>query len=111
MPAVLIRQLDSLTAITEQTTIAERRQVLVEQAEMIQRASEESVPEPADRADVRRRYEALMTIYRDIVRTAPDPTGIHTKLTHGSHAGLARVWSDGQRRQGAEDATGDEPAT
>jgi uncharacterized membrane protein len=33
--------------------------VLLEQAAMILRASEESVPEEADRADVRRRYDAV----------------------------------------------------
>jgi uncharacterized membrane protein len=33
--------------------------VLLEQAAMILRASEESVPEEEDRADVRRRYDAV----------------------------------------------------
>ena len=36
-----------------------QRAVLLEQAEMILRASEESVPEAADRGDVRRRYDAV----------------------------------------------------
>ena len=69
MPAVLIRQLDSLAKIMEQTAISERTQVLVEQAEMIQRANQESVPEPADRADVRRRYEAFMAAYGSVSPT------------------------------------------
>jgi uncharacterized membrane protein len=42
------------------TTHAEQREVLLEQAEMILRASEESVPEEADRADVRARYNAVL---------------------------------------------------
>jgi uncharacterized membrane protein len=43
------------------TTSAAQREVLIEQADMILRASEESVPEDADRADVRRRYEAVLS--------------------------------------------------
>ena len=38
---------------------AERRTVLMEQADMIMRSAEESVPDPADRADVRKAYDAL----------------------------------------------------
>jgi uncharacterized membrane protein len=59
MPAVMIRQLDGLAKVMAHTSTAEEREVLLEQAEMILRASEESVPEEADRADVRRRYEAV----------------------------------------------------
>jgi len=36
--------------------------VLLDQAAMIDRASERSVPEKADRADVRRWYEAVLTV-------------------------------------------------
>jgi len=61
MPAVMIRQLNALTKIMPHTSTAEQRQVLLEQAEMILRASEETVSESADRADVRRRYEAVLT--------------------------------------------------
>jgi uncharacterized membrane protein len=60
MPAVMIRQLDGLAKVMTYTTSAEQREVLLEQAEMILRASEESVPEDADRADVRQRYEAVL---------------------------------------------------
>jgi uncharacterized membrane protein len=60
MPAVLIRQLDSLTKIMEQTRTAEQRELLLAQARMIYTASEESVPEPADREDVRREYEEVL---------------------------------------------------
>ena len=59
MPAVMIRQLDGLAKIAAYTTSEEQRQVLLEQAAMILRASEESVPEAADRADVRRHYDYM----------------------------------------------------
>jgi uncharacterized membrane protein len=59
MPAVMIRQLDGLAKVMAYTTSSEQRDVLLEQAAMILRASEESVPEEEDRADVRRRYDAV----------------------------------------------------
>jgi uncharacterized membrane protein len=60
MPAVMIRQLDGLAKVMPHTTSSGQREVLLEQAEMILRASERSVPEEADRADVHRRYEAVL---------------------------------------------------
>jgi len=62
MPAVMIRELEALARIMTETTSDGQRQVLLEQAAMIDRASERSVPEAADRADVRRRYEAILTM-------------------------------------------------
>jgi uncharacterized membrane protein len=62
MPAVMIRQLEALTKIMEETSEAGQRRVLLDQAEMIDRASERSVPEAADRADIRRRYETILTV-------------------------------------------------
>jgi uncharacterized membrane protein len=59
-PAVMIRQLDALAKVMPYTTSAEQREVLREQAEMIARACEESVPEEADRRDVRVRYEGVL---------------------------------------------------
>jgi uncharacterized membrane protein len=59
MPAVMIRQLDGLAKVMAYTTSSAQREVLLEQAAMILRASEESVPEAEDRADVRRRYDAV----------------------------------------------------
>jgi uncharacterized membrane protein len=76
MPAVLIRQLDSLAKIMERTTTDDQRAVLLGQAEMIERSSAESVPEAADRADVRRRYEAVLSTRAALVagdRLAPSP--------------------------------------
>jgi uncharacterized membrane protein len=60
MPAVMIRQLDGLAKVMAYTTSSEQREVLCEQAAMILRASEESVPEEADRADVRRRHDTVL---------------------------------------------------
>jgi uncharacterized membrane protein len=59
MPAVMIRQLDGLAKVMAYTTSASQREVLYEQAAMILRASEESVPEESDRADVHRRYDSV----------------------------------------------------
>ena len=67
MPAVMIRQLDALVKITEYTTSDEQRTVLVEQAEMINRACAESVAEPSDRADVVRRYEAVIAARKHLI--------------------------------------------
>ena len=68
MPAVMIRQLEALTTIMEQTTDPAQARALMEQATMIQRANTASVPEEADRADVRRRYTALVSIYERLQR-------------------------------------------
>jgi uncharacterized membrane protein len=57
MPAVMIRQLDAVAKIEQYASNDEQRAVLRAQAEMILRSSEESVPEPSDRADVRRHYD------------------------------------------------------
>ena len=66
MPAVMIRQLDALTTIMEQTTDPQRAQVLMDQAAMIQRANVESVPDESDRADVDSRYVALRALYEGL---------------------------------------------
>jgi uncharacterized membrane protein len=63
MPAVMIRQLDALTKIMDATTRTDRRAVLMQQAEMILRACDETVPEQADRADVRRSFNTLASAY------------------------------------------------
>ena len=63
MPALLIRELDALTAILEQTTDPDQARVLMDQAAMIQRANLESVPEESDRADVESRYNAAAAVY------------------------------------------------
>jgi uncharacterized membrane protein len=60
MPAVAIRMMDALTSIAEATTSAEQRRTLVRQAEMILRLSEESIPDPNDREDIRIRYARML---------------------------------------------------
>jgi uncharacterized membrane protein len=75
MPAVMIRQLDALALIMADTSGPAQRRVLLDQGAMIDRASERSVPEAADRADVRRRYEHLLTLERGLAATVPDGRG------------------------------------
>jgi uncharacterized membrane protein len=62
MPAVLIRQLDVLSKVMA-VAPADRSQVLLDQAAMIARVCERTVPEPADKADVAARYEALLALH------------------------------------------------
>jgi uncharacterized membrane protein len=62
MPAIMIRELEALARIMTETTSDGQRRVLLEQAAMIDRASERSVPEACDRADIRRGYEAILTM-------------------------------------------------
>ena len=58
MPAVMIRQLDSIAQDHRAyATTEEQRDVLSRQADMIWRSSCEAVPEPDDRADVERSYD------------------------------------------------------
>ena len=60
MPAVLIRQLHALAMIVEHTTHESQRELLLEQAAMLLQTGDESVPEPADRADVRQEYDHVV---------------------------------------------------
>lgn len=60
MPAIYIRQLDNFTKLMAAVSSAEQRHVVLRHAEMIVRASEETVREPADRQDVRSAYDALV---------------------------------------------------
>ena len=62
-PAVMIRMLEALARIMDETTSEGQRRVLLDQAAMIDRACERSVPEAADRADIRRRYEVILTMH------------------------------------------------
>ena len=58
----MIRMLEALARIMAETTSGGQRRVLLEQAAMINRAGERSVPEASDRADIQRRYEAVLTV-------------------------------------------------
>jgi uncharacterized membrane protein len=71
MPAVLIRQLENLAKVAVALGDGRERGILGHEAEMILRASEESVPEPADRRDVLVAYEALETLLGGILDPPP----------------------------------------
>lgn len=75
MPAVMIRQLDALAKIMEQTGDAGQSRVLVEPAVMIHRSAVATVPEESDRADVDRRYESLLALHSDRVRVDTPVSG------------------------------------
>jgi uncharacterized membrane protein len=70
MPAVMIRQLDALEKILEQTSDGARRPVLLDQAKMIQGANLRTVAEPADRSAVTDRYNAVLAVANRPARTA-----------------------------------------
>ena len=81
MPAVMIRQLEALAKIMAETSSGGQRRVLLDQAAMIVRASERSVPEKADRDDVQRRYEAVHT-----AESAVAGAGVTGRTSAGGHA-------------------------
>jgi uncharacterized membrane protein len=60
MPAVYIRQLQNLAKIIEYVESAEQRDVLTSHADMILRASDESVTEKNDRRDVLAAYDGVV---------------------------------------------------
>ncbi|MGA2520468.1 MAG: DUF2254 domain-containing protein [Acidimicrobiales bacterium] len=86
MPAVIIRMLDSLTAIVEQTTSEAQRRSLVRQAEMIMRGAEESVTEPDDLEDIRARYRRMTQS-----AAASDPAAAAAPVAVGDPAGEERA--------------------
>jgi uncharacterized membrane protein len=61
MPAVIIRMLDALTTIMDQTTSPEQRRILVRQAQMIFQSSLETVPDTNDRDDINRRFQRVLS--------------------------------------------------
>lgn len=64
MPAIMIRQLDALAKVIEQTPDQARRTVLIRQAEAIQRSNLATVADPEDRDDVTARYETVVALLR-----------------------------------------------
>jgi uncharacterized membrane protein len=64
MPAVMIRQLGALAKVVERTPAGRERQVLLDQADMIERLSAATVGEVADRADISRAYAQVVTAAR-----------------------------------------------
>jgi uncharacterized membrane protein len=84
-PAVMIRLLDALARIMAETTGEVQRRVLLEQAAMISRACERSVPEAADRADIQRRYEAVLTVEARLAASAGEHrAGEHSAGEHSA---------------------------
>jgi uncharacterized membrane protein len=71
MPAVLIRQLDALARIMERTISDAERQVLLDQAAMIERLSESTVDEASDRADISRAHQAVLTAHASVLAVTP----------------------------------------
>lgn len=60
MPAVLIRQLENFRKVVTVPGGYQERAVILQEANMILRASEESVQDPSDRADVQRAYRVIV---------------------------------------------------
>ena len=60
MPAIMIRQLDALAKIMQRCENDEERELLANQAAMIERLAVASVDEPADLADVRQAYQGVL---------------------------------------------------
>jgi uncharacterized membrane protein len=60
MPAVIIRMIDALAHIAENTTDDRQRAVLLRQGEMILRGAEDEVPEPNDLVEIRYRFDRLV---------------------------------------------------
>jgi uncharacterized membrane protein len=72
MPAVMIRQLDALARIIAYTADDQHRTALIDQANMILRASEESVAEINDRRDVLRHH----ALVEEAARHSRNPVGL-----------------------------------
>jgi uncharacterized membrane protein len=75
MPAVMIRQLDALAKIMEGTTAPKDRQLLLDQAAMIDRLSLSSVAEESDQADIQRAYQAVLRVHAGFPGTQTAPRG------------------------------------
>jgi uncharacterized membrane protein len=62
MPAVIIRLVDALAHIADNTTTDRQRDVLGRQADMIMRGAEDEVGEPNDLTDIRLRYDRFVEV-------------------------------------------------
>jgi uncharacterized membrane protein len=63
MPAIMIRQLDALARIIERARTQADRQLLLEQAALIDQLAAASVSQQADRADVERAYRRVLDVH------------------------------------------------
>ena len=73
MPAVMIRQLDALAKIMDRAAALGDRQLLLQQAAMIERLSLSSVDEESDRADIQRAYQAVLDVHAAFPEMTPEP--------------------------------------
>ena len=91
MPAIMIRQLDALAKVIEQTPDRARRTVLIRQAEAIQRSNLATVADPGDRDDVTQQYENVMAL---LCPKATPPLS-ETYAANGFDVGAGRPHGDG----------------
>jgi uncharacterized membrane protein len=73
MPAVLIRQLDALAKIMERAVAPEDRQLLLDQAAMIERLSAASVGEQSDRDDISRAHQRVLDVHAGLAAASEAP--------------------------------------
>jgi uncharacterized membrane protein len=66
MPAVLIRQLESMQKVMTLATTPEQRESLLHHARLVLQAGDQSVPEEADRQDIHGAYDTLVAITNEI---------------------------------------------
>ncbi len=82
MPSVMIRQLDALARVMVYASTAGQGAALRDQADMILRASESSVPEEVDRDEVRAHYDAAgadrSTAGQRLTPGQPRESSVHT---------------------------------
>lgn len=72
MPSVMIRELQALKEIMAQAPRVEQYAVLIEQADMIRREAEETIPEPRDLEDVLTVYQALAELHERLMSETAD---------------------------------------
>ena len=77
MPSVMIRQLDALAKIMERATAPEDRELLLDQAAMIDRLSTATVDEVSDRADVQRAYQGVLRAHAELAKLRTEPLAGH----------------------------------
>ncbi len=73
MPAVMIRQLDALAKIMERAAAPDDRQLILDQAAMIERLSLATVDEESDRADIQRAYQAVLRVHAELSQVTAEP--------------------------------------
>lgn len=84
MPAINVRQLDTLSRVAAYASGEDQRVALRRQADMIVASAEEAVVEEQDRADVRARYQRVLQGLRmrrssDVVPDAVQVTDVVTR--------------------------------